>query len=465
MDRPKVGVLALTLEFYERGGWGLREGREKFVREKLIPLLARSAEVRFDRGLFTRQDVEETIHAFEADGVDVLIVVLLTYAPSLIAAPALKRTRLPIVVWNTQELFAVDASYGDRELADNHGVHGTHDLCNVLVRASVPFDYVTGHADDADAADKIDGAVRAGCAVSRLRRARLGLIGYPFPGMGDFGLDTTQMAMTLGCAWEAIGIDAYHTRADKCDERDVAQLVTAYHDRYDVAADVTEDDLKDAARAEIALRSLVRNHRLDAYSYQFLAFGDDPRTQTLPFVAASRLLGEGVGFGGEGDLISAACSAMLHALQPPASFSEMFTIDFAGNAVLLSHMGEASVAMARTDRKVPLVRRPEPIVPIRGNQLVLVPTFTPGEATLTALTLTAGQRWRIIASRVTIEDFGPLDGLAVPHTKIRPSGDVRDFLTAYGKAGGPHHLAICFGDARAKLAAVACHLGADYVEI
>jgi len=196
-----------------------------------------------------------------------------------------------------------------------------------------------------------------------------------------------------------------------------------------------------------------------------MAFGEDARSETLPFVAASRLLAEGVGFGGEGDLISAACSAMLHALQPPASFSEMFTIDFAGNTVLLSHMGEASVAMARTDRKVPLVRRPEPIVPIRGNQLVLVPTFTPGEATLTALTLTAGQRWRIIASRVTIEDFGPLDGLAVPHTKIRPSGDVRDFLTAYGKAGGPHHLAICFGDARAKLAAVAYHLGADYVEI
>jgi L-arabinose isomerase len=313
--------------------------------------------------------------------------------------------------------------------------------------------------------DKIDGAVRAGYAVSRLRRARLGLIGYPFPGMGDFGLDTTQMAMTLGCDWKAIGIDAYHTRAEEAAESDVAELVTAYRDSYAVAADVTDDDLKDAARAELSLRSLVRDHRLDAFSYQFLTFGDDPRTQTLPFVAASRMLAEGIGFGGEGDLISAAGSAMLHALQPPASFSEMFTIDFAGNAVLLSHMGEASVAMARPDRKVPLVRRSEPIVPIRGHQRLLVPTFTPGQATLTALTLTVGQRWRIIASPVTIEDFGPIDGLAVPHTKVQPSRDVRDFLTAYAKAGGPHHLAICLGDARPKLAAVACHLGADYVEI
>ena len=41
---------------------------------------------------------------FEAEGVDALLVVLLTYSPSQIALPALKRTRLPIIVWNTQEL-------------------------------------------------------------------------------------------------------------------------------------------------------------------------------------------------------------------------------------------------------------------------------------------------------------------------------------------------------------------------
>ena len=31
------------------------------------------------------------------------------------------------------------------------------------------------------------------------------------------------------------------------------------------------------------------------------------------------------------------------------------------------------------------------------------------------------------------------------------NGDVRDWLTAYAKAGGPHHNALCFGDATARL--------------
>ncbi|HSW44322.1 MAG TPA: hypothetical protein VLM89_01995 [Phycisphaerae bacterium] len=465
MDRPKVGILGLTLEFYEQYAPALRAGRERFVREKLMPALADVADVRFDGAVFTAEAVEKIIRQYEVDGVEVLLVILLTYSPSLVSGPALKRTRLPIVVWNVQELWAVDEKYGDQELVDNHGVHGTHDLCNVLNRSEVPYAYVTNHWNDADAIPRLNELLRAGHTVSRLRRARLGLLGYPFPGMGDFGLDTTHMASTLGCQWQSIALSDFHRRAADTHDTDIKKLVSEYRTLYEVGINVGEDDLKAAARAEIALRGIVRDQRLDAYSYQFLAFGEDDRTETLPFVAASRLLGEGIGFGGEGDLISAAGSALLNRLAPPASFSEIFTIDFAGNAVLLSHMGEASVGFARKDQRIRLVRRPAPIVPIRGNQLALVFGFEPGPATLMALTLGARRRWRIIAAPITIESFGPLEHMAVPHAKARPAGNVRDFLTAYAEAGGPHHLAVCKGDARGRLAAVARFLDADYVEI
>jgi len=465
MQKPKVGLLGLTLEFYEKLAPQLSKDRERFVREQMMPALSDVADVHFDRALFKREDIESAIARFEAEQVDVLLVVLLTYSPSLISAPALQRTRLPIVIWNTQELYAVDESYGDKELAENHGVHGTHDLCNVLVRANVPFGYVTGHLNDPDTIPALNKLLRAGFATSRLRRARLGLIGYPFPGMGDFGCDLTHMATTLGCGWEAIPLADYHKRAAEAKPTESKQLVDEYRKIYDIDKRVTGEALKAAACSEIALRSLVKNYRLDGYSYQFLAFGDDDRSETLPFVAASRLLADGIGFGGEGDLIAAAHCALLGWLHPPASFSEMFTIDFGGNAVLLSHMGEANVAMARTDQKPRLVTREGKIVPTRSDQLCLISVFQPGEATLTALTLTSGQKWRIIASPVTIEDFGPLAGIATPHTKISPAGDVRDFLTNYARAGGPHHLAICFGDARTELAQTAEFIGAEYVEI
>jgi L-arabinose isomerase len=176
-------------------------------------------------------------------------------------------------------------------------------------------------------------------------------------------------------------------------------------------------------------------------------------------------MADGLGFGGEGDLIAAAATSFLGWLQPPATFSEMFTIDFADNALFMSHMGEVNVAMARRDRPVRLVARPTPITRTRDRQLALVTSLEPGAATLFALTLGPGQRWRIIAAPARILDFGPLSDACVPHFKLQPARDVRGFLTDYALAGGPHHNGVCFGDARPRLRHAAAILGADYVEL
>ncbi len=464
--KPRIGVLALTLELYETLAPKLRAGRERWLRESVLPGLRAFAEVRFDRSVFRAEDVEAVVRGHEEAAADALLVVCLSYSPSQIALPALKRTRLPILIWNTQELAAVDGGYGDKQLVENHGVHGTQDLSSVLRRAGVPFEYVTSLPKEAAALAQIEDWAVAAAAATGLRKVRLGLLGYPFPGMGDFAADLTHLAATLGCQWTSLSVSDYNSRAASAKAADVRGLRAEYRRLYAVAANVTDADLDAAARAEIALRGMVRDYRLDALSYQFLAFGEDDRTQTLPFVAASRLLAEGVGFAGEGDLVGAAGTWLLNRLCPPASFSEIFTIDFGGEAVLLSHMGEANVAMADPGRKVALVVRPGKITPTRGRQLALVTTLRPGPATVCALALGPGQRWRLVTSRMHVERFGPLPSLAVPHWKAAPEGrGVREFLTAYAKAGGPHHSAICLGDATARVRQVAAMLDADCVEV
>ena len=82
-----------------------------------------------------------------------------------------------------------------------------------------------------------------------------------------------------------------------------------------------------------------------------------------------------------------------------------------------------------------------------------------------ALALGPKHRWRLIASRMEIQEFGPLATLPVPHCKVSSHGDIREWLTAYALAGGPHHHAICFGDARPRLKAAARLLDADYCEV
>ena len=463
--RPKIGLLALTLELYEKLAPELRPDRESWVRQAVLPALQARADVLFSGAVFRQSDIETALAGFEAAKADAVLVLLLSYSPSQISLPGLQRTRLPIIVWNTQELFAVDEHYALIDLRNNHGVHGTQDLANVLCRAGVKFHYVTSHLRDAGATDELHDFFAAAAAVRRLQSARLGLLGYPFPGMGDFAVDTTQLAATLGCSWTNLSVEDYIKRAAAAEAGRVTSLVSEYRASYAVAADVSDVDLDSTARVELALRGMVADHALDGLTYQFLAFGDDERTPTVPFVAASRLMADGVGFGGEGDLISAAATAFLNWLQPPATFSEIFTIDFAGNSVLMSHMGEANAAMARRDRKTPLVARPAPITRTRDRQLALVTSLEPGPATFLAVALGPASKWRFIVSLVAIQDFGPLSSLCVPHFKIKPSGDVRDFLSAYATAGGPHHNALCFGDARRRLRLAAGLVGAEYCEI
>ena len=463
--RPKVGLLALTLELYEKAAPTLRAEREAWVRREILPALAPKADVLFERAVFRAADIEKVVAGYETAQADALLVILLTYSPSLLALSALQRTRLPILIWNTQELYAVDEHYSPVELRSNHGVHGTQDLANVLLRSGTPFHYVTSHVRDAGAVDEVHDFLVAAAAVRRLRSARIGLLGYPFPGMGDFAVDSTHLRATLGCSWTNLTVEDYIKRAEAADVASVQRVVAEYKSTYAVAPEVTDADLSSTARVELALRGMVSDQGLDALTYQFLAFGDDERTPTLPFVAASRLMAEGIGFGGEGDLIGAAATSLFNWLNPPASFSEIFTTDFAGNGLLMSHMGEANAAMARRDRRVPLVARATPITRTRDRQLALVVSFEPGPATLVALAQAAGGKWRIIASLMTVDDFGPLPTLFVPHSKLKPAGDVRQFLTAYAKAGGPHHNAVCFGDARRRLRLAAALLGADYCEV
>ncbi len=463
--RPRIGLLALTLELYEQLAPELRPGRERWLREQVLPALASVAEVRFTRAVWTRDDIEQVVAEHEAAQVDALLVMHLTYSPSGHALPALKRTRLPILVWNTQELAGVDSDLAKNAMIENHGVHGTQDLCNVLVRTGVPFEYVTSHLADPNALASLSDFFIAAAAVSRLRRARLGLLGYPFPGMGDLAVDVTHLVATLGCRCQPLALPEYHRRAASADGGRVEALKAEYRAVYDVADDVTEADLDATARAEIALRSMTEDHQLDALSYQFLSFGEDDRSVTVPFVAISRMMSEGVGFAGEGDVVGAAGTWLLGQLQSPASFTEIFTVDFSGNGLALSHMGEANVAMARRDRRVRLVARPMPIVPTQARQLALITSFEPGPATLCALTMGPEGRWRLIAGSLQIEDFGPLPGMCVPHCKVVNHGDVRDWLTAYAKLGGPHHHAVCFGDAREKIRLAARLLGAEYHEV
>ena len=110
MEKARVGLLGLMLELYDLVP-GLKPKMQAFG-EELVATLSPYAEVDFPGVCNTREQVDRAVAAFEADDKDLILVVLLTYAPSHIALPALLRTRVPVLIFNTQQLAGIDAGVG-----------------------------------------------------------------------------------------------------------------------------------------------------------------------------------------------------------------------------------------------------------------------------------------------------------------------------------------------------------------
>ncbi len=461
--KAKVGLLGLMFDLYDRMP-ELKPMMADFAVE-LAETMSPFAEVDFPGVCNSREQVDGAIDAFEASGKDLVVVVLLTYAPSHIALPALLRTRLPILLFNTQRMHAITADTEAMETTKNHGMHGVQDLANVLLRAGQEFQIVTGHYQDERALTEVNAWCDAARIASFLSKVRIGLVGYPMEGMGDFGLDETAFLSQLGVEIRHIAARTLAERAKAASQGEIEQQMAEDQESFQFHEGITKEEHEASSRIEWALRDVLQERGMHGFAAHFMAIAEDGWLDTLPFLAAAKLLGEGYGFGGEGDVTSAAAVAMMVELAGAANFTEMFSMDFAGNAALMMHMGEGNWRMARADEPVHVLRSNLGLVDLRVSPLLLAFSLEPGVATLVSLTTLANGKLKFIATEGEIVDFPYVPSLERPHYKFRPKSELSDFLTNFSLEGGSHHQALAYGRWAGTLEKAATLLGIDCVVV
>ena len=186
------------------------------------------------------------------------------------------------------------------------------------------------------------------------------------------------------------------------------------------------------------MRSVINRYGLSAFTYHFDALAKDGRFKTMPMLAACKLLKEGYGFGGEGDVTSAASVALLQKLSGSADFFETWGLDFEMGAVMKNHMGEGNLGFAREDLPVELVRT---TFSFGGSvNFNAVPAFVLKEGDATLINLSSGPQGGIsvIAAEGRVPDFKPVTGIKSPHGKFRPDRQIKEFLSDFAQAGGTH---------------------------
>ena len=457
-EMPVVGVVMTMLELYRQENAARGPKFETHWKGVLEGVFTRRAKLHFAGVSYTADEVATAVGSCERADCDLVLVLPLAYAPSGIAVKALCRTKLPLLLVSTARDATLPYDMDLDHIMANHAVHGVQDLANVLGRRGHRFEMVAGHPSKPEFAASLVQAARAALGARVFRKGKVGRIGRPFAGMLDFdpgagfsdyfGIKVVKMtARKLADAAKVIP------------QKRIQALANQVRKEFAVDAEATPEEMEASLRWGLALEDVVHEKGMDAVSMNFLDVAA-AGAATLPFFGASRLMSVGVGYAGEGDVLTAALMASVARIAGEATFTEMFCPDYARNEILLSHMGECNFSLA-SRHPVRLAAKDFAF----GKCLrPLVPVFQlrPGPVTLATITQWPDEGFRLVACSAEIVAAPDHANLVSPYSRIRFGRPLPEFLEAYSRAGGTHHLALGYGDLRPALQTFARFAGMGF---
>lgn len=195
-SKPRLGILGLMLEGYEPLFPGITARQHAYV-EEVVSSLSDVAECVFPRVALSRADIEAIVAGFNAQGLDGILMLLLTYSQGQYLVHAMQRNSLPLALALVQPDETVGDDFEELELTVNQGIHGSQDNANCLLRAGIPCAFFAGSRKNGELAAFVRDFGAAARTAEAMRRMRIGVIGR-LPGMGDVVTDDMAVYRALG---------------------------------------------------------------------------------------------------------------------------------------------------------------------------------------------------------------------------------------------------------------------------
>lgn len=464
---PSVRLIPALADLYRRHRPEMSErfaNRWKGVVEEMF---GEAAAVSIAPVVHLESEFREAVARAERDDVECLCVLLMAYTPSGELIEPLVETKLPLLILSTAWDATLPENMDAEHLLRDQAAHGVMDLTNALRRRHRPFAVVAGHPDIGDFNERVREAVRAAAGARISRTARIGQVGTFFPGMLDFTYDSKNQREHMGFEVAPVAADALVESARAISKSELDAESEWIADRCVAEESLTAAELEAGARISAALRATVLSERLDGVGLSFISLLE-AGAESLPFMGAARLMAEGIGYAGEGDVLTAVLQAILRRACGESGFTEWFCPDYERGEILLSHMGECNMALARGDEPIRL--RPRPFA-WGSCQRVPVPVFQlrPGRVTIASLSESPppdGQTgFQLVTTVGDVVDGPVFPNLVVPHSRIRLDGSLEAFIEAYSYAGGGHHAALVYGDQRRALQMIGRFTGINVREV
>ncbi|MCE5328261.1 MAG: hypothetical protein LLG01_17795 [Planctomycetaceae bacterium] len=441
--KPRAGLLPLYLKLYDDALPEMRAVLEPLLDKIQAGLQRAGLDVARAPICRVAGEFAAAVADLEAAGADALVCLHLAYSPSLESVGVLATTPLPLIMLDTTLDWSFGQDVDPQRLLYNHGIHGVQDLACMLRRRGRSYEVVAGHWEKSDVLARTAAAVRAARAARRLRGASVLRIGPVFAGMGDFAVEPGVLTRQLGMTVTQMQAADLAGPARAISDQQIAHEIE--RDRAAFVCEAPADVHAYSTRVGLAMRAVLDQGRYDAFSMNFAGFdSSDEPVCTVPFLEISKAMSRGVGYAGEGDVLTAAMVGALLSAWPQTTFTEIFCPDWQGGAIFLSHMGEINPAVAAG--KALLCEKDFPFTPAR-NPAMLAAAPAPGEATFVNLTPGPDDTLRLIVAPVEVlADGTHPDMRKTVRGWIEPRRPLERFLEDFSRAGGTHHSALILGD-------------------
>ena len=458
--KAKIGVLGLFLEAYDPIFPGISSAQHEFVNE-VLQSISDTADYIFPKIAKNRREIEELTSLYNADGLDGILILLLSYSPGQYLVHAMQHNHLPLAMALIQPNRTALSTYGEWEYTINQGIHGSQDNANSLHRAGIPCLFFAGDRTANRFKSFMSDYTAVAVTASRMRSMKIGIIGK-LSGMGDVITDDMAFFRTLGPEFVYDSIGTVQSYCAAVTDEEIASAMERDNKLFDVDPSMPKDVHATAARYYLGIKHYLEQNGYSGYTLHFDECGADGRFTQLPFLAASHLMSEGYGYAAEGDATTAALGAIMQSLCGSYNFSEMYMMDFERKAILFCHAGEGNWALAA--KKPYLMNR---VFNEGGLSNPPTPIFTPtpGRACVLSLVHEGGNDFKLLVAEGTILPDETLTDCDMPYMFFAPDSGIDAVVTRWLEEGGTHHEIIVSGEYTSRIRMLCKLCGMSYIQL
>lgn len=224
-----------------------------------------------------------------------------------------------------------------------------------------------------------------------------------------------------------------------------------------------EESLDWGCRVAVGLDKLVAQYALDGLTYYYRGRDGNEYEQLGAGVilGCSLLTGRGIPCSGEGDLKNCQAMKIMDLLGAGGSFTELYSMDFRENLILMGHDGPFHIAIAEGK---PALRGLGLFHGKRGHGVSVEARVKNGPVTILALTQTGDGRLKFLASEGECLP-GPVLRIGNTNSRLRFPLGVTDFMNRWCNTGPTHHCALGTGHQLSKIEKICRLLGVELVKI